>query len=434
MICQSELTTNFFAAILASDDRPELSLPIDAFSEKTEIELYKLILSVIHDGQVPNLVNVTTKLFVTAEAKAVISPIDLAELANKSATGANLAYFQTMLWKNYQQQRFESLGRTIAGRQLDDIPQIIDDLQAVRMIGAKESFTTIGHAMSETLKAIEQKMIGKNDDTLKTGWPNFDRLTGGLAPGQLISVAARTGVGKSITILQWALNIAKSGAPVAIVSTEMTDAQLSQRLLAMLSGIELWKARSGRLDQQEFNQLMDATEQTENLQIYLLPPSTNNIANIEIALRDLHKKNHIEVAFVDYVQMIKASGKYQNKTYEIDEIVNRLKFLALELKIPIIQAVQLNRDSMGGSPDVSNAKDSDSIGLTSDLFVIIGERNILRKPEIETIDKEYILPHVDNQRFWAIRKGRDTGMGVSPLYFDGAIVSLRELEKRRAQF
>ena len=226
---------------------------------------------------------------------------------------------------------------------------------------------------------------------LATGFTDFDRLTGGLRPGDLVIVAGRPGMGKS----SLAVNMAEYAAvnpsirmPVAIFSMEMPAEQLVMRMLSSLGRVPLHSLRSGRVADEDWARITSATSQLSEAKILIDDTPALTPTELRARARRIKRENHgLGLVVVDYVQLMQVPGTKENRATEIGEISRGLKVLAKELGTPVIALSQLNRaveQRESKKPVMSDLRESGSLEQDADMILLISreevyDRNTTRK-------------------------------------------------------
>lgn len=138
--------------------------------------------------------------------------------------------------------------------------------------------------------------------------------------------------------MQIAEHIAEKGIETAIISLEMSDVQIIQKMLSKKTRINSYKMRMGTLEDKDWEKIAEATTQIPKLPIHLIT-NAKTLQHIENIARKLKNKNNLGLLIIDYIQLIKNKGKFNNREQEVADITRTLKLLSLELDIPIIRFV-----------------------------------------------------------------------------------------------
>jgi replicative DNA helicase len=212
---------------------------------------------------------------------------------------------------------------------------------------------------------------------LATGFKEFDERTAGLQRGDLIIVAGRPSMGKT----SFALNIAENAAlnpaspkNTAIFSMEMSDEQLTQRMVSSLGRVSQSHLRNGRFPDEDWPRINGAIQMMSEAPIWIDDTPALTPTELRARARRLKRQYGLDLVVVDYLQLMKVSGTTENRATEISEISRSLKALARELEIPIIALSQLNRSveqRNDKKPMMSDLRESGAIEQDADIIVFI---------------------------------------------------------------
>ncbi len=210
---------------------------------------------------------------------------------------------------------------------------------------------------------------------IATGFLDLDLLTTGFHPSDLIIVAARPGMGKSSFMLSMAMHMAmQEKVPVVIYSLEMSKEQLVMRALSMLSGVPLQNIRRGFVNEEDRNKLISSALDLSRCEIYIDDTPGLSTTDVRIKTRKLKKEKGVEVAFIDYLQLLRPPTRRSSRQEEVAEISRNLKALAKELSIPVVALAQLSRQVEHRSdkrPQLADLRESGQIEQDADLIIFI---------------------------------------------------------------
>ena len=200
-------------------------------------------------------------------------------------------------------------------------------------------------------------------ERFNSGIPAIDRLDAGFGRGDLLTIGAATSGGKSILLLQIALEAARSGKGVLIFSLEMPARKILRRMLANLLGRPVKGASEG-LSKHDMQGVISGLDALKRLPIHI-DGSARDMTSIEATVREFSAKGKCDLVVLDYIQLVHLRELAKNETREqhVSEIVRRLKLLALSLNIGAATASQLN--------DEGKLRESRAIGMHSDHVWII---------------------------------------------------------------
>ena len=209
-----------------------------------------------------------------------------------------------------------------------------------------------------------------------TGFSDFDKLTSGLQNSDMIVVAARPSMGKTVLSCNFAENVLVSeGKPVLIFSLELPSEQIAMRMLSSLGRIDQHRIRSGNLQDDDWPRLSAAMKMLEDSPLYIDDTPGISPAEIRSRARQLKRRDpDLGLIVVDYLQLIRVPGKNENRTQEIAEISRSLKLIAKELNVPVVAVSQLNRSLEQRNdkrPMMSDLRESGAIEQDADLICFI---------------------------------------------------------------
>lgn len=246
----------------------------------------------------------------------------------------------------------------------------------------EEKEKTFKQIVLETDELIEEKLKQgtKYKNRYFTGIFDLDKATNGLHEQELTIIGARPGTGKTTLALKIAYNIAIENIKVGIISLEMSETQLVQKMIARLARVDSNKIRDGMLTDTEKVAVTEAS-----MKIYDLPFFINtkvkNIQDIEAYARRLKNKEDLGLLIIDYIQLIKSINKTNSREQEVAEITRTLKLLSLELKIPIIGLCQLNRNAARNKPILADLRESGAIEQDADNVIFLYKKEENTEPK-----------------------------------------------------
>lgn len=228
-------------------------------------------------------------------------------------------------------------------------------------------------------------------DVLSTGWPDIDRLIGGIAPGRLLVVGARPGVGKSLMLTNMALHVAHHlDHAVLIASMEMPEREVGQRLLAAHANVGLASIQGGKVSAADWDRINRKYAEIVDMPISVDDSPGQTITSMRSAARNLQRKrDDLALIAVDYLQLVRPSERRSNRAEEVAEISRGLKLLARETGACVVAAAQLNREAAkgDGKPRLTDLRESGAIEADADQVILMHQPDA-DLPELELlIDK-----------------------------------------------
>ena len=249
----------------------------------------------------------------------------------------------------------------------------------------EEKLINISKTLTDTINKIELLHQLKSSITgVPSGFKELDNITSGLHPSELIVIAGRPSMGKTAMALNIAEHITiKTNMPVLIFSMEMPSDQITTRLLSSLSRVELQRLRNGMLKDTDWPRLSSAVSLISGKELFIDDSGSLTPFDVKTRARKIYKKHKkIGAIIIDYLQLMRMPGSYDNKVNEISEISRALKILAKELNVPIIALSQLNRSveqRIDKRPMMSDLRESGAIEQDADLIIFIYRDEIYNK-------------------------------------------------------
>ncbi|MBT7952563.1 MAG: replicative DNA helicase [Gammaproteobacteria bacterium] len=253
--------------------------------------------------------------------------------------------------------------------------------QAVFEIAEQENRGRKSYRQIKDLLAVAIDRVGElfeQDDPITgiaTGYEQFDLLTSGLQPSDLIIIAGRPSMGKTA----FAINIAEHAAikekkTVAIFSMEMSGEQIAMRMMGSLGRINQQKIRTGKLSDDDWPRLTSTVALMQDTKMFIDDTPALTPAELRARCRRISREHGLDMIVVDYLQLMQVSGTTENRATEISEISRSMKAMAKELSVPVIALSQLNRSleqRPNKRPVMSDLRESGAIEQDADLIAFI---------------------------------------------------------------
>lgn len=355
----------------------------DDFYRRAHQILFQAMLDLNNDGEAIDVLTVQNYLTTNNQLDDVGGVAYIAELATSVPTAANAGYYAKIVEEKSMLRRLISTATNIitqANNGDDDVPSLLDSAERQIMDVSerrnRSGFREIKDVLNETLSDIDRLSQQSEDITgLPTGYREFDKMTAGLQPDNLIILAARPAVGKTAFALNIAQNVATStDTSVAIFSLEMSAESLVNRMLCAEGSINANHLRTGQLDEGEWQNLIVAMGALSNTSIFIDDTPGIKMAEIRAKCRRLAKeKGNLGLVVIDYLQLIEGSNK-ESRQQEVSEISRQLKKLAKELSVPILALSQLSRgveQRQDKRPVLSDIRESGSIEQDADIVAFL---------------------------------------------------------------
>lgn len=319
-----------------------------------------------------------------------------------------------------------------AGENTEDIREwmlrALKDVKEIRDNG----LISMQDAAVKTFEQLDQDQKREDQPTnrILSGISTLDNKLGGLRGSEYVAIGARPSVGKSIFALTYCINAAKQGKRVLLVSLEMDEVSITERVLASQGGGTLNEITSGNISEEGWQKLTSVIPAVSNLPLWY-STTANTVEKVRRCAYELFENGGIDMIAVDYIQLMEAPGNDRtSRQEEISKISRGLRLLAAELKIPILVLTQLNRSSTKGSvvngkrlpsePTMNEARESGAIEQDANIFMLLHDpdENQLRSDEEKKTYKNLKAKGLQLMRI-IIDKNRQGKKGRVTLAFDG---------------
>lgn len=365
----------------------------DNFYFDAHQKIFQAISDLSTENQPIDLVLLYERLKRNKHAEDVGGHQFLADLWESVPTGANVEYHAKIVKDTAMVRSLIHTGNEIL-RDAYDRTQSADELvsQAERKIMdiAKASMVGETKSLSEALLEAMQRLdsrVGKDNlaiSGMPTGYVDLDNILAGLQNSELVIIAARPSVGKTAFALNVVRNViteshGSGSTPVVMFfSLEMARVELAERLLCCQSRVDSHKVRKGHVNSDDIQKLMDAGDVLRKARLYIDDTPSRSMIQIAATCRRIDKKHEKEgglrLVVIDYLQLIEPENRRDPRQEQVAQISRRLKFLARELKIPVIALAQVNRaseDRQDHKPRLADLRESGSIEQDADTCMML---------------------------------------------------------------
>lgn len=331
----------------------------------------------------------------------------LTSLFDDAFAMGNISQYATIVRdKSTQRKMIDTCSKIIstAFTGVEDNEVFLDDCESqvfkVAESQASQSFAQLKDILMDNMASIEELALRKEEVVgLSTGFRDFDKLTTGLHPGQVMVLAARPGMGKTSWFLSSLQHSAiKQNSVIALFSLEMSKEEMGFRFLSGLSRIDSRRLKIGKLADRDWHALAEAADLLAKSSIYIDDSGGLTIMELRSkARRLLAKAGKLDMIVIDYLQLMQGSKHARSegsREREISEISRNLKELAKELKVPIIALSQLNRGveaRQDKRPTLSDLRESGAIEQDADLVCFIHREDYYDKESEDKGIAEFIV-------------------------------------------
>ncbi|MEZ4504104.1 MAG: replicative DNA helicase [Dehalococcoidia bacterium] len=383
------------ASMLLDDEAYARVLPIvdpeDFFREQNRW-CFEAALTVAERGESITIPTVAHELLVAGHLDAVGGEPFLVELASKYYTAVGVeaharivardALYRRMIDAAGQIARIAYDGGPDASRVLAEAETLLLGLRSAESAGDFKRLRGLLEAFLEDPGDAEDAL---HVTAVRTGFMDLDTVLGGFKRGDLVILAARTGVGKSSLLLNFARNAAVGQhGTVAFFALEMSGEQLAMRLLSSEAEVDATRLRLGMHREDEERRIMHAIGALGEAKIFIDDSAALTVPEIRAKCRRLQADHGLDLVIVDYLQLLHGAGRMDTRANEISGISRALKELARELRVPVIAAAQLSRAVETRHPHIpmlSDLRESGSIEQDADVVMFIYREDVYQTPQ-----------------------------------------------------
>ena len=378
---------------------------------------------------------VTLKAFLEDDEglKELGGPAYLVNLAGAAISSFAVRDYAQMIYDLAIRRELIALGHDIAGKaarmEVDSEPkdQIVEAEQQLYKLSEQGQTQT---GFQSFLKAVTDAVNVANAayqrdgglSGISAGLTDMDKMLGGLHKSDLLILAGRPSMGKTSLATNIAFNVAKAyrrgtkpdgtqgaveGGVVGFYSLEMSAEQLAARILSEASEIPSQQIRSGDMTEAEFRKFVDAAKQLESCPLFIDDTPALPISQLAARARRLKRTQGLDLLIIDYLQLVRGTGKSDNRVNEISEITMGLKAIAKELDIPVIALSQLSRQVESRDdkrPQLSDLRESGSIEQDADVVMFVFREEYYAEREQPSEDR------LEEMAAWQERMERLHGM------------------------
>lgn len=349
---------------------------------------------------------VTLKAFLEDDEglKELGGPAYLTRLAGSAISSFAVRDYAQMIYDLAIRRELIGIGRDISSKaskvDVDSEPgeQIVEAEQKLYSLseqGKSESgFQSFLRAVTDAVNVANAAYQREGELAgIATGLTDLDQKLGGLHKSDLLILAGRPSMGKTSLATNIAFNVAKAykrgklsdggegavdGGVVGFYSLEMSAEQLAGRILAEAAEISSHKIRQGDMTEEEFRRFVEAAKSLESCPLYIDDTPALPIAQLAARARRLKRTHGLDLLIIDYLQLVRGTGRTDSRVNEVSEITMGLKAIAKELNVPVIALSQLSRQVESRDdkrPQLSDLRESGSIEQDADvvMFVYRGE-------------------------------------------------------------
>jgi replicative DNA helicase len=403
----------------------------DDFYKGAHKKIFRAILNLASQEEPADLVTVAHALKQKDELESIGGAAYLASISDAAPVAVNAVHYARIIQGKASLRVMIDAASKIIQRCLEDRGDVVNTIDfaesAIFQISEKKSggaFRPIGELININIDHLEEQQ-GKDGGLsgLSTGYIRLNKITSGLQKSDLIILAARPSMGKTAFALNIARNVAmEEQKPVALFSLEMSNEQLSMRLLTAEARIDSNRLRTGFISQEDWQNVTDAASTLNELPIFIDDTPNISVMDVRAKTRKLFQKHgELGLVIIDYLQLMKSPIHSERRDLEIAEISRGLKSLAKELNIPVMALSQLNRmleQRSDKRPMMSDLRESGALEQDADIVAFIYRDEVYHKePDNPKKGTAEII----------VAKNRNGAVGTAPMHFHEQYTRFEEL-------
>ncbi|MDY7100467.1 MAG: replicative DNA helicase [Actinomycetota bacterium] len=346
--------------------------------------IFEAIASLHAAGEPADPVTVAEELSRAGLLESMGGPATLVRLARTSPAASNAARYARIVEEHAILRRMISVANEVAElgySQPEDVIKAVDEAEAkiyeVAQHRAAGTLAPVRDLLEQSLDRLEQLYErGEAITGTPSGFADLDELLSGLQPNALVVIGARPAMGKTAFSLNMAAHAAmRADRPALVFNLEMSQLELTQRLLSAEARVDATRLRTGKLHEADWTKISHAVGRLAEAPIWI--DDNPNVSVMEIRSKARKLKSQIGdlgVVIVDYIQLMTGRAGAESRQVEVSEISRGLKILAREIETPVVALAQLNRSleqRADKRPMLSDLRESGSLEQDADVVLFL---------------------------------------------------------------
>ncbi len=409
------------------------TIAADDFYKPAHGHVYEAVTALYGSGHPVDPVTVAEELERSGLLESVGGAATLISIQDRTPATTNASRYAQIVSELALLRRMISVANEIAElgyQRPDDVIKAVDEAEARIYDVAQRRLTTSTAAIRDLLSASLDRLehLYEQGDALTgtpTGFLDLDELLSGLQPSALVVVGARPAMGKTAFALGLAANAALSTAsprPTLVFSLEMSQIEITQRLLCSQAKVDATRIRNGKLSADDWTKISHTVGRLAEAPIWIDDNPNVSVMEIRSKARRLKSKiGDLGLIVVDYIQLMSGRSGAESRQVEVAEISRGLKILARELEVPVVALAQLNRGLEARTekrPMLSDLRESGSLEQDADVVMFL-YRDEVYNPESADAGMAEVL----------VAKHRAGPTGLIRLAFNGKYTLFENMAK-----
>ena len=319
----------------------------------------------------------------------------LTDVIDSVAISSNLDYYISIVKENALRRNLIETATDIVSKAYDEdnLNVLLDNSEQEILNVVRNRSTGDFLSIKDVLRSAQEKLeeLAKTKKVvtgLETGFYDFDKITTGFQPGEMIILAARPGMGKTALALNMATYAASTTKKaIAMFCLEMPADMLVNRMIASVGGIDSYKLQTGQMQDNDWKKYNEAMSQLADTNMYIEDNSGVTVSEIRAKCRRLASSEEgLGMVVIDYLQLVSTGNRrVESRQVEVSEISRSLKTMALELGVPVIALSQLSRSAEkreNNQPMLADLRESGSLEQDADIVLFINRKDYYEKKDV----------------------------------------------------
>ena len=377
------------------------------------VQIFSAMKSILDNGRVATPVSVAAYLNDKGVEGNYLDIQRYVALADQDSFQSNMRILDEYMRRNslrvlYQQMADDSVKMDVP---VDDtVSKAERDARSISSSGNTVGIVSSAQAMRMMKEHVLGVRNGSVSQGIMTGFRAFDSYYG-LHDDQLVIIAARTGVGKTALAMNIAANVSKKGIPVAYYSSEMGALELWARIMSYGMGMRSMDILHNKMSDAEMNRLSEVAANYEKYPLYIDEEASVTFDRMMRSIRKMVTEYGVRVVFVDYLQIVRISKRFENESLKLAFISRELKNIAKELHIVVVALSQLNRSGVKDNVvSKSSLRGTGELEEASDTILLIDRPDADLNTKGKKFEGDFSwVANTENKAVFKIDKGRSTG-------------------------
>ena len=354
------------------------------FYKPAHQHIYEAITSLYSVGEPADTVTVAEELGRAGLLDGIGGGGALVSFLTATPAATNATKYAQIVHEHALLRRLINVGSDIAEvgySQPDDVVKAIDSAETMvfnlSQGRAADTMAEIRDLLDANLDRLEQ--LYEQGDSITgtpTGFLDLDELLSGLQPNNLVVVGARPAMGKTSFALGMVAHAAmQAQRPVLLFSLEMSQLEISQRILCSEARVDASRVRNGKLNEDDWSRISHGVGRLAEAPVWIDDNPNTTVMEIRAKARRLKSRvGDLGLVIVDYLQLMTGRSGAESRQVEVSEISRGLKILARELECPVVALSQLSRQLEGRTdkrPMLSDLRESGSIEQDADVVMFL---------------------------------------------------------------